>query len=132
MRLGRGVEVSPGGAAAGARDAPLGVDLHLVHLGQVDHQTVVDHGETGGVVPAAADRDLEAVLAGEVHRRHDVCRRPGTSDRRRAAVDHPVPDAPGLFVARVIREEQVAADRGHRASSRGETSMNRAFPVLSP
>jgi hypothetical protein len=62
-------------------------------------------------VPAAANRDLEAVLAGEVHRRHDVIRRPGAGNRRRTAVDHAVPDTSSLFVARAIREKKVAASR---------------------
>jgi hypothetical protein len=111
VRLGGRIEVSPCGAAAGARCSTLRVDLHLVHLGQVDHQPVVDHGEPGRTVAAATDRDLESVLATEVHRRHDVFRRPGTGDRRRTAVDHAVPDMPSRFVTRAIREEQVAADR---------------------
>jgi hypothetical protein len=88
-----------------ASKSPLRVDLHLIHLGQVDHQTVVDHGETSRTVATAADRDLKFVLAGEADRRHDVFGRPDASDGRRTAVDHPVPNLAGLFVASVIRKE---------------------------
>ena len=135
VRLGRGVEVSPGGAAAGAGDAPLGVDLHLVHLGQVDHQTVVDHGEPGGVVPATADRDLESVLAGEVHRRHDVFCRAGTSDCRRTAVDHPVPDVTSLLVARLSgrsRSPPIASSRELQGREEYEPGFSRVVATWPP
>ena len=40
--------------------------------GEVDHQAVVDAPRPGAVVAAAADRDVEPVLAGEVDRGDDV------------------------------------------------------------
>ena len=67
------------------------------------------HPEPGRAVTAAADRDLDAVLAGEPHAGDDVGGVPAARDRRRVLVDHAVVDGPRLVVARISRQDQLTA-----------------------
>src|SRR5213076_611430 len=68
---------------------------------EVDHQTALGDGETGDVVSAALDRELEPVLTREVDGLDDVLGGARTDDRGRALVDQTVVDAPRLVVAGV-------------------------------
>ena len=122
MRLGGRVEVEPGGAALGAGQARVRIDLDVPHPRQVDHQTVVDGAVPGGVVAAAADGDLQVVLLSEDQRRRHVGGVDAAGDRRRPPVDQQVEaPAPPLVLA-VRRREHVAAQRG---AELGETVGHR-------
>ena len=66
------VDVAEQRAAADLDGAVLRVDLDAVQLGEVDHEPVVDARETRAVVAAAADREVEPVLAPVVDRGDDV------------------------------------------------------------
>ena len=56
------------------------------------------HAEAAGVVAAAADGDLDAVLAGEPHAGDDVGGVAAAHDGRRLLVDHGVVDGARLVV----------------------------------
>ena len=109
--LGRGVEVEPGGAAAGDREPRLGIDLDVPHPREVDHQPVVDRAVPGGVVAAAADRDLEIVGLGEGECRRHILRVDAARDRSRPAVDQQVEAESRPLVLAVGRRQHVAGQR---------------------
>jgi hypothetical protein len=92
------VELRPDDAALCADRPGLGVDIHPLHLGEVDHQTAVGDAPPGDVVSAAANRDLQTRLAREANRRADVCRTVAARDQRRPLVDEPVMDPARGFV----------------------------------
>ncbi len=58
----------------------------------------------GAVVAAAADGDVEPLVAAEVDRRDDVVDVRAARDQRRALVDHRVVERPCLVVVRVVRD----------------------------
>jgi hypothetical protein len=60
------VRVLAGGQARlGPRRALLDVDLDRLHLGEVQHDPVVDHAVRGPAVATAADSQVESRLARE-------------------------------------------------------------------
>jgi hypothetical protein len=65
VRLGGAVEVGPRRSAAAAGAARGGVDGHVVHRAEVDHEPAVADGQAGEVVAAAAYRQVEALAARE-------------------------------------------------------------------
>ena len=109
VRLRLAVDVAPERARLGAGDPRARVDPDGAHPREVEDDAAVDGRVAGGGVPAAADGELDARLAGVVHDRDDVDRALDPRDRRGAAVEHPVPDAPRLVVAGVAGRDQLAA-----------------------
>src|SRR5262249_48964687 len=64
---------------------------------------------TSDAVATAADRDEQVVSAGELDGRDDVSH-PGTADdKRRAPVDHAVPDFAGGLIAGIHGTQQLTA-----------------------
>ena len=100
------VDVAPGAAALDAHGAVRRIDADALHRDEVDHQAVVADAEAGAVVPAAADGDEEAVLAGEVDGGDHVGDVRAAGDQRGLAVDHRVVDLAGGVVARVVRADK--------------------------
>ena len=116
--LRRAGEVAGGGARLDAGDPRLGVDADALHLREVDDDGVVDHAEVGEAVAAAAHRQRQGVVAGEVDRRRDVVGVRRAHDRQRAAVDGEVEDAARLVVVGVVGGDEPAAQaRGERVQS---------------
>ena len=76
------VELCPERAARSARRACGGVDVHVLHERQVDHQALVDGRPPADVVPAAAYRDLETAVARETHGKRDVGAAAALGDQR--------------------------------------------------
>ncbi len=109
MRGRRAVELGPGGAAADAGHAALGVDGDVGHVAHVEHEPIVDQRPARDRVPAAAHRDGEALLAGEGQRRDHVVGRRAARDERRPAVDHRVGERAGVDVGGVAGLVQAAA-----------------------
>ena len=66
------VEHAPGRAALGASLLCVGIDLHVRHAGQVDHDRVVGGAEARNAVAAPAHGEIEPVFACEVHGRDHV------------------------------------------------------------
>ena len=115
---GRGIELRPRHAPLGACRSGIRVDPDRLHLGQVDHHGVVRDREPADVVTAAPDGDLVPATAGEAHRRGDVGCGPAAHDQRRAAIDQPVVDSPGVVVALIAGLQQPPAERKRRACRR--------------
>ena len=106
--IGRGVEVAPRGSALGPGRRRGRVHAHATHPRQVDHDTVIARPEARHAVSATPDRQVELVLAGQVHRRHDIARVRGAHDHGGTAVDHGVVHGPGFVVALIVRRDHVA------------------------
>ena len=86
------------------------VDVDSLHRRQIDHQAVVDRGAAGDVVAAAADGDLEAERARELHGIGDVGRPVAAGDQRRPLVDEPVVHAAGVVIAGIVGLEELTAE----------------------
>ena len=95
------VDVGPRTATLRPDGAPLRIDPDAAHEREVDHDAVVADCRPGDVVPAAAHRQGQVVLPGEVHGGDDIGRAGTHDDDERSLVDHSVPDAPRLVVVRV-------------------------------
>jgi hypothetical protein len=95
----RGAVLAGGEAGLGPGGAPPRVDVEGVEVGQVQQDAAVGAAVADGAVAAAADRQLQAAVAGQVDDLGD----PGGVDRphdhRRVAVEAAVEDASGLVVA---------------------------------
>ena len=103
------VELDPAEPRLRVRGPGLRVDLDRLHLREIDHDAVVAGREPGDVVAAAADRDRELSLAGVGERGDHVGGARAMGDQRRPLVDHRVPDASALVVARVGFSDETAA-----------------------
>jgi hypothetical protein len=90
----------------------LGVDGGTAHQRQVDDQGIVGNAEAGRVMAAATDRDLDVVLAGELHARDHVGRVPAARYGGGVLVDHGVVDRSGRVVVAISRHDQVTAQYG--------------------
>ena len=107
--LGRGVELGPGQAGAGADDAAVAVDGDLAEAADVDDDAVVDEREAGDGVAAAAHGDGQAAQRRIVERGGDVVGAGGADDVARATLDAGVEERAGLVVLRLTRVIHVAA-----------------------
>jgi hypothetical protein len=86
------------------------IDGDAAQRGEVDHEPAVRDGETGDVVAAATDTDLQVALTGRAHRGDDIADRGAPDDQLRAVVDHPVPDRPGGVVPAAVWSEDLAVE----------------------
>ena len=98
--LGRDVELAEQRSAAGASEPPRRVDADVVHPTEVDDEAAVGRRVPDRAVTAAADGDLEVALAAEPDGSDDVVDVRGSDDDGRSSIEHRVPDAPGIVVAR--------------------------------
>ena len=110
--LGLGVQVLPGAAGLRGHPPAAGVDLDALHQREVQHDAVVDGGEAGDRVAAAADGQRQSLAAGEVDRADHVGDPGAPGDHRRTAVVGAVPDAAVAVVVRVPRPDGRAAQAG--------------------
>ena len=86
------VDVGPDRTAADGRTAGDRVDADIVHLREVDHDSVVDRREAGDAVAPAADCDRQVVAACEADGHDDVGGAGAAHDDCRAALVCTVPD----------------------------------------
>ena len=93
-RLGGLVHHAPGRAAADGGHAPVWVDSHRGHRGQVEHQCAVGDGPAGVIVPAAADADRQPQVGGEPDRRLDIGHRHRLGDERGPVIVAGIPHLP--------------------------------------
>ena len=105
------VDVGPHRTAADGRAAGDRVDADLVHLREVDHDSVVDRREAGDAVAAAADCDRQVVAAREADGRDHVGDAGAAHDECGTALVCSVPDPRGLLIAGVARRHDLAVDR---------------------
>ena len=135
VRQGGGVEVAPGGAAAGPGAPRGGIDAHAAHAAQVDHQPALADAVAGHVVAAAAHRDRQAVGGGPLQGATHVIRRLADRDQRGPAIDHAVEDAPALVVAGVAGPDQshaAAVAARERTTRRGTSTPSTAISMPPP
>jgi hypothetical protein len=135
----RMVNIAPGATAFDAHGARRGIDADALHRRQVDHQPLVAHPQSAGVVAAAADRQAQQLLAREVDAAHHVGNVAAVDDEPRVAVDHRVVDTSRRVVVRVVRLHDAPAQRGgefsdglgveHGDSPVGGTSGGTGFHV---
>ena len=104
------VDVAPQAAAAYANGAGRGIHADVLDRRQVDHQAVVAHAESTGVVPAAANRDPHLVVAGESESGHHIGHIGALRDQARFAIDHRVVNFSSIRVLGVLRVDQRASE----------------------
>ena len=102
MRLADGVELPPGGAAAGSRDARIGIDSTSRELGEVDDDATVADRVTRDVVPPAPHRDRKVVLSCDREDRRDVVGAVAARDRDRSPVDERIERRTRSVVVHVV------------------------------
>ena len=111
-RLALAIEVLVEAAPFETNGARERVDARSGHRREVDHDAVVTQGVAGDGVTAAAHRDEQIVLPRESHRRDHVGDPPAPSDERGLTLDLPVPDRPGLGIARLPALDHVTEQAG--------------------
>ena len=99
---GRVVEVAEGAARPDLDGLRLRIDAHPLLEGEIDHEAVIDRAEPGTVVAAAANGDLQALFACEVHGGDHVGGVEAARDEARMLVDHPVVELASLVVAGIV------------------------------
>ena len=102
------------------------------HAGHVEEQRVVGHRQSGDVVAAPLDAEGHLLLASEVHRRNHVSHPEGADHRRRAAVDHRVPDRAGIVVAGGVGEKRDLPEPGDEGLRNRRSETSRDSSRLSP
>ena len=123
--VGRPVVLVPRDPALGPGPPAARIDVDPTHQRQVDHQPAVGDRPAGDVVAAAADRDLQAAVAPEVHRVPHVGDVVAAGDQPGSLVDQPVVHRPRLVVAGVIRTDE-------RAVERPANSSGTVTPIVEP
>src|SRR5690606_33629002 len=98
--------LASGQASLGPGRALDRVDFQLAHVLQVEHDAAIREAVTGHAVPAAADGELDAGIAGQRDDVRNLSRIRGPDDGERAAVEAAVEGGPGLVVLGVIRRDQ--------------------------
>ena len=96
----------------------------LLHVPQVEDDPAVDDAVSGAAVPAAADRERQAGLAGEVDDVGDVVIVGWPGDGQRSAVDAAGHDRAGLVVRLVVGGDD-AADQASAELRDGEGGEGR-------
>jgi hypothetical protein len=61
-------------------------------------------------MPAAANADRQALIAGEAHRGDDVAGTAGPGDQRGTAVDRAVPHRPSSVVPLITRQDELPTE----------------------
>nr|WP_254453717.1 hypothetical protein [Siccirubricoccus sp. G192] len=102
------VEPVPGDAALRAGGACPRIDMDALHQGQVEHQAALGRRAPRDIVAAAADGDLQPLVARQLHRIDDVGQAAAAGDECRALVDEAVMHLPGVLVARIARPQDLS------------------------
>ena len=95
--LGRAVDVGEGRATGDPDLSCSRIHLHIVQSAQVQDDATVNAPIPGHVVATAADRQWDAEGPRGPDGRADVFDTGGANHCDRPAIDHPVPDAPGVL-----------------------------------
>jgi hypothetical protein len=61
------IHIAPDASATDRDSASPGIDSCVFDWREINHQTVIANSQTACVVTAAADRDKQIVVSGEVH-----------------------------------------------------------------
>jgi hypothetical protein len=106
--LSRGIEYPERRASGDPCPPPRGVDGYVPHAREIDDQAAVDERMASNVVPAAANRDVEIVIAREADGVRDVVGAGAAYDQRRPSIDHGVPDRARRIVVCIASSNDVA------------------------
>jgi hypothetical protein len=93
------VELSPG--QAGFRYSSPRVEIYRdsFHPADVYDKTAFGHRGSGHIVSSGAHGRIDAAIGGKSDRLQNVIRLSATRNRRRPAVNHPIPNPPGQLIA---------------------------------
>src|SRR5205823_4751545 len=87
------------------------VHSHLAHAREVDDQTSITRREPGEAVAAGPNRGMDATLTRICEARLHILHAAALRDGVRAAIDGPIPRAPGRVVAGVGRSDEAVSER---------------------
>ena len=111
--------MSPRSARPGPNRSGAGVNLDSVHSTEVNDEAALDRLNRDRSWPPLR-MAIRAPVPPQRERSDDVGGVQRACDQRRMPIDHPVLDVPGVFVARVVRADQVALEgRLEGSESRG-------------
>src|SRR5262245_35445025 len=99
-----------------------------MHPSQVDHEAALRQGSPRDAVPAAADRDLEAEVASEPHRAHDIMHVGALGDDAGPAIDHRVEDRARLLVGGVAGDDDLPCKTPTELVKSGAIGVNGHLP----
>src|ERR1700730_9248712 len=108
-RVGGMVDVALGASSADPRRPGNRVDAHAPHVRQVDDQAIVDAGEPWPIVAAATNRDAQAIVAAEIHRRDHVGDIDTAGDQQWPLVDHAIIERTGFIIVGLATFDDRAA-----------------------
>src|SRR4029450_12463182 len=93
------------------RCACLRIDTDPFHRPEIGDQRVIGNRQTRKAMAAAPDGELHSRAARELDCSDHVCDPGAARDQRRAAAERAGSDSPLLVVGRVVRTQQLAAER---------------------
>ena len=99
-----------GKGRAGFDIGPLraGLNPHIIHVGQIDRDSVVAHRIPGDVMAAAANCDVKSIFACKSDCMWDIIGVGALHDHSWPPVNHGVPCLAGLVIPSVLRTHYVA------------------------
>src|SRR5579859_5638188 len=98
MRMSLAIKLAPGKPGLRGGGEASRIDRDPLHLGDVNDQTVVDHGQARGIMASPANRRVDVLRGGEAHCSLDILGAATARDSAWAAINHGVPDFAGSFV----------------------------------
>ena len=114
-------------AGLGPGQPTLGVDVQALHRAEVEDDPALGRAVAGQAVAAAADRQLEAGLAGEDDGPRDVAGVGRLDDQRRATVDLREVDLAGVVVGRRPRADDRPGEAGDEGGDVGAGAGRRGW-----
>src|SRR6185436_20860399 len=119
----RRCHLARGEPAPGPGRSTAHVDLQVVEVANVEDDPAVRRAVSGTAVTAAANRQLEAALAGDREHGSDVSGVGDAGDRRRTAVETAVDDRSRGVIVRVAGHDHGTADAVRSSSTAAAGSM---------
>ena len=107
-RLRLPIELGPAQSRFRAHGLCHRIDSHPFHVREINHHSVVAHASSGDIVATSTNGYRQALGTRELHAGDHICGAARPRNHGGSAVDHGVPDAPGLVVACVLRGDQVS------------------------
>ena len=101
--LGFAVDIAPQGTALRSDELRIGIDVDPVHEGEIEQHPSVDARQARDGMSSAADREQQALFAGELDRVDDVGGAGGLHHHGRAIAVHRVVDRTDGVIPRITR-----------------------------
>ena len=87
-----------------------GINPDRFHVRQIDHQTTIANRIPGNIMPAAAHRQKQVMLPGQIDRTDHVADTGATDNHAGSSIDHSIPDLADFIIGRVRRQDHVTPD----------------------